>query len=157
MNSNKEYRILDLFCGAGGFSFGAHMNEHFKTVVASDFNEAAINTFKSNMPDTYTIHGDITDPHIRQEIISKSKEKKVNIIIGGPPCQGFAMKGKKLGLADERNFLFLEYLKIVEELSPDVFVIENVRQILTSSNGFFREEIISYIKKLGYFVDYGIC
>lgn len=156
MKSNKEYRILDLFCGAGGFSFGAHMNKNFKTVVASDFNEAAINTFKVNMPEACTIQGDITDPFIRQEIISESKKRKVNMIIGGPPCQGFAMKGKKLGLADERNFLFLEYLRIVEELSPDVFVIENVRQILTSSNGFFREEIISYIEKLGYFVEYGV-
>lgn len=156
MKINKGYRILDLFCGAGGFSFGAHLNKNFKTVVASDFNESAINTFKANMPDTHTICGDITSPDIRQEIISKSKEKKVNMIIGGPPCQGFAMKGKKLGLADKRNFLFLEYLKIVEELAPDVFIIENVKQILTSSNGFFKEEIINYIRKLGYFVEYGV-
>lgn len=156
MKPNKEYRILDLFCGAGGFSFGAHMNKHFNTVVASDFNETAIKTFKSNMPDVYTIQGDITDSCVRQQIITKSKETKVNMIIGGPPCQGFAMKGKKLGLSDERNFLFLEYLKIVEELSPDIFIIENVRQILTSSNGFFKEEIINYIQKLGYYVEYGI-
>ena len=156
MKPNKEYRILDLFCGAGGFSFGAHMNKRFTTVVASDFNEAAIKTFKANMPSAHTIQGDITDPYIRQQIITKSKEKKVNMIIGGPPCQGFAMKGKKLGLADERNFLFLEYLKIVEELSPDIFVIENVRQILTASNGFFKDEIVNYIRKLGYHVEYGV-
>ncbi len=156
METAKEYRILDLFCGAGGFSFGMHMNKHFKTVVASDFNENAIKTFKANMPETHTIVGDITNPTVRQNIIETSKQCHVNMIVGGPPCQGFAMKGKKLGLNDDRNFLFLEYLKIVKELSPDVFVIENVRQILTSSNGFFKNEIIQYIKKLGYYVDYGV-
>lgn len=78
------------------------------------------------------------------------------MIIGGPPCQGFAMKGKKLGLADERNFLFLEYLKIVEELEPEVFVIENVKRILSSSGGYFKDEILKYIEKLGYNVSYGV-
>ena len=55
-----------------------------------------------------------------------AKKTGVNMIVGGPPCQGYSMKGKKLGLQDPRNFLFREYLDLVQRLQPDVFVIENV-------------------------------
>ena len=156
MNYIDEFRILDLFCGAGGFSYGMHKNEHFKTMVALDFNEFAANTFKKNMSSTHVVVGDITKEEVRKEIIDKSKELKVNMIIGGPPCQGFSLKGKNLGLADERNFLFLEYLKIVDELQPEVFVIENVKNLLASANGWFKDEIVEHIQKMGYNVNYGV-
>ena len=148
--------ILDLFCGAGGFSYGMHKNQHFSTAVACDFNEAATKTFKLNMPQTQVITGDITDDNIKREIIQKSRNAGVNMIIGGPPCQGFAMKGKKLGLKDPRNFLFLEYLNIVEELNPEIFVIENVKRLLTTDQGWFKNEILKYIKNLGYECTYGV-
>lgn len=61
MSKINEFLILDLFCGAGGFSYGMHRNPHFKTVVALDFNDKAANTFKMNMPDADVITGDITD------------------------------------------------------------------------------------------------
>lgn len=156
MDKIAEFRILDLFCGAGGFSYGMHRNKHFRTVVALDFNEKAANTFKENMPDAIVVTGDITDEKIKEDIIKKSKEQKVNIIIGGPPCQGFSMKGKKLGLEDPRNYLFLEYLHIVEEVKPEVFVIENVKSLLSTAGGWFKDEILAYIEKLGYNVSYGI-
>ena len=156
MTKINDFKILDLFCGAGGFSYGMHRNEHFKTVVALDFNAEAANTFKMNMPEADVITGDITKKEVRNQVLEKSRKAQVNMIIGGPPCQGFAMKGKKLGLDDERNFLFREYLAIVEELRPEVFVIENVKRILTSSNGWFRDEILNYIKNLGYSVNYGV-
>lgn len=151
-----SYIILDLFCGAGGFSFGMHQNKHFRTAVAVDFNSSATETFKRNMPDTHVITGDITKEEIKEQVIQASKEHNVNMIIGGPPCQGFAMKGKKLGLKDPRNFLFLEYLNIVKVLQPKVFVIENVKRLLTTENGWFKDEILNYIKELGYQVDYGV-
>lgn len=152
----EEFIILDLFCGAGGFSYGMHKNKHFRTAVAVDFNSEATNTFKKNMPATEVITGDITDKSIKKQIIAASRKANVNMIIGGPPCQGFAMKGKKLGLKDPRNFLFLEYLHIVEELKPEVFVIENVKRLLTTADGWFKNEILMYISKLGYFVEYGV-
>lgn len=151
-----KYIILDLFCGAGGFSYGMHQNEKFETAVAVDFNPVATNTFKKNMPQAYVITGDITDEAVREETIQTSIKAGVNMIIGGPPCQGFAMKGKKLGLKDPRNFLFMEYLKIVEKIQPEVFVIENVKRLLTSSNGWFKEELLAYIERLGYKCDYGV-
>lgn len=151
-----EYRILDLFSGAGGFSLGLELLPNFKTVVANDIMNDALNTLGFNFPECETILGDISDKSIRNKIIEISKEKKVNMIIGGPPCQGFSNKGKKLGLNDPRNFLFREYLKIVETLQPDVFVIENVKAMSTSTNGWFMDQILTTVKELGYDCSSGI-
>ena len=109
------YRILDLFCGAGGFSYGMEKNINFETVIALDNDKYAGETFKKNMPKTDVIIGDITDENIKRDIIDKAKKLGVNMIIGGPPCQGYSMKGKKLGLKDPRNFLFKEYLNFVKK------------------------------------------
>lgn len=152
----KEFRILDLFCGAGGLSWGMHKNLHFKTVVALDFDEKAAITFKKNMPETEVLVGDITDINVKEKVISLAKEKGVNMIVGGPPCQGYSMKGKKLGLDDPRNFLFREYLDFVEKLQPEVFLIENVKGLLLTANGWFKDEIVKTIKRLGYTVEFGV-
>ena len=153
---NKRFKILDLFSGAGGFSYGLEKNEHFTTVIATDFNKKALETFKFNMSHTYIIHGDITDINIKNEIIRKSMDFGVNMIVGGPPCQGFSLKGKKLGFDDPRNFLFKEYLSIVEILKPEIFVIENVKSILSTSAGWFKNEILNKVTGMGYFVSYGV-
>ncbi len=151
-----KFKILDLFCGAGGFSYGMHKNSNFSTVVALDIDEKAAETFKRNMPQTEVIVGDITNSAVKKHIISLSKELNVNMIIGGPPCQGYSMKGKKMGLKDPRNFLFREYLNVVKLLNPEIFVMENVKGLLSLSNGWFRNEITKSIKALGYNVKYGI-
>lgn len=152
----KHFNILDLFSGAGGLSYGMHKNPNFDTKVALDFNKKAGETFKKNMPGTNVIVGDILDPAVKEAVINASKESQVNMIIGGPPCQGFSLKGKKLGLKDPRNFLFVEYLKFVQELRPDVFVIENVKALLSTSAGWFKDQIISMIKDMGYWVNVGV-
>lgn len=152
----KSFRILDLFSGAGGFSYGMEKNEHFQTVIAVDFNPNALATFKYNMPNSNIITGDITNTEIKKQIIESSQKLQVNMIIGGPPCQGFSLKGKKLGLNDPRNYLFNEYLNIVEILQPDVFTIENVKALLSTSAGWFKNQIIEKVHKLGYHVSYGI-
>lgn len=151
-----EFRVLDLFCGAGGLSWGLHKNPFFKTVVALDFDEKAANTFKKNMPETEVVIGDITDPAVKEHIINLAKEYNVNMIVGGPPCQGYSMKGKKLGLKDQRNFLFREYLSLVERIQPDVFVIENVKGLLLASNGWFKDQIVQTIRDIGYEVRFGV-
>lgn len=148
--------VLDLFCGAGGFSYGFEMNPLFKTVIALDNDNNVLQTFRRNFPETVVIKGDITSSETKNKIIELSKKLNVSVIIGGPPCQGFSNKGKKLGLEDPRNFLFMEYLNIVREISPEVFIIENVRTLLSTSQGWFREEILNQIHELGYNVDYGI-
>ena len=152
----SEFKILDLFCGAGGLSWGMDKNPYFKTMVALDFDENAANTFKKNMPYAEVVVGDITDSKIKENIVTLAKKTGVNMIVGGPPCQGYSMKGKKLGLQDPRNFLFREYLDLVQRLQPDVFVIENVKGLLLSANGWFKDEIVSTIENLGYTVRFGI-
>ena len=152
----KDLKVLDLFCGAGGLSYGIDKNSHFKTVIALDFDEKAANTFRENMPYAQVLVGDIKNPKTKQDIISLSKAKGVNMIVGGPPCQGYSSKGKKLGLKDPRNFLFREYLSIVNKLQPDVFVIENVKGLLNASNGWFKDEIVNEIQSLGYKVEFGV-
>jgi len=154
--NNMEFRILDLFCGAGGMSYGMHKNNHFTTKVALDINEKFTQTFEKNINDAELVIGDIQNNKVKEKIINLSRKHKVNMIIGGPPCQGFSLKGKKLGLNDPRNFLFMEYLHLVKELKPEVFVIENVKSLMSTSNGWFKNQIINEIEKLGYKVSVSI-
>ena len=151
-----SFRILDLFCGAGGLSWGMDKNKFFTTVIALDNDEKAAETFRHNMPETEVLVGDITNKEVKEAVVNLSREKNVNMIVGGPPCQGYSMKGKKLGLDDPRNFLFREYLDLVSHIQPDVFVIENVKGILLAANGWFKDEIVRAIEGLGYTVRYEI-
>lgn len=156
VEQTTRFRILDLFSGAGGLSYGMEKNEHFITEVALDFNEKALETFHYNMPHAAVVAGDITDDDIKHRVIDLCKQRKVNMIVGGPPCQGFSLKGKKLGLKDPRNFLFNEYLRFVEILQPEVFVIENVKALLSTSAGWFKNQIIEKVNSMGYEVEHGV-
>ena len=151
-----KFKILDLFCGAGAFSKGIEKNIEFKTVIGLDFDKHAIETFKYNNPGVIAINGDITNEKTKEKIVKLAKEEGVNMIIGGPPCQGFSLKGKQLGLDDPRNFLFLEFFDIVKRLRPEVFVMENVKNMLTSMDGFFIEQIKKRFQDIGYIVNYGV-
>lgn len=152
----NKFRILDLFCGAGGLSCGLDQVEGFSTEVASDFDASAINTFEKNFPAVSCICGDICNADIKQQIIDTCKKRNVNMIVGGPPCQGFSLKGKNLGLDDKRNFLFLEYVDIVSRIKPEIFVIENVKNMVSSGNGYFIKQIYEKFTSLGYTLNHGI-
>ena len=91
-----KFKVLDLFCGAGGFSYGMDKNKNFQTVLGLDFDQNTIKTFNNNIKGAHGIVGDITDEKVRKHIISESKRLGVNMIIGGPPCQGFSLKGTVL-------------------------------------------------------------
>lgn len=151
-----NYNILDLFSGAGGLSRGMEMVNGFKTRVATDFDKSALETFKFNFPEVETIYGNILDENVKNIITSTAIKEKVNMIIGGPPCQGFSNKGKKLGLNDPRNFLFLEYLDMVKRIQPDIFIIENVKAMLTAVDGYFINEIEKRVFNMGYNLVYGV-
>lgn len=151
-----QFKILDLFCGAGGFSYGIDKVDNFKTVLGLDFDKHAINTFSRNFPNALGIHGDITDEKVKEDIIHKAKKFGVNMIIGGPPCQGFSLKGTLKGLEDPRNFLFLEFVEIVEKLKPEIFIIENVKNLINVEDGYFINQIRSKFQQLGYIVNDGV-
>lgn len=150
------FKILDLFCGCGGMSAGFDSLKQFKTVIGVDFNSHALKTFEKNFPNSHVILGDIQDNAIHNKIISLGKQQNINMIIGGPPCQGFSLKGKRGGLDDKRNFLFKEYLNIVGILSPEIFVIENVKELLSTEAGFFIQEIKNMCQDMGYNISYGV-
>lgn len=156
MKKNYDFKILDLFSGAGGFSYGIDNVENFKTVLALDNNLPSLNTLKYNLKNTKIICGDITVDEIKEKTIKTARKLGVNMIIGGPPCQGFSLKGKNLGLKDPRNFLFLEFYNIVKELKPEIFVLENVKSIITTADGYFIKEINKLFSDLGYFINFGV-
>ena len=81
---------------------------------------------------------------------------KVSTVIGGPPCQGFSQKGMRKSINDPRNFLFQYYFNVVEYVEPRYFVIENVPNLLTTENGYFKEEIVKLFNGIGYSVTCGI-
>ncbi len=96
------------------------------------------------------------DKYKRQKYHSVAQKLEINMIIGGPPCQGFSNKGKNLGLKDPRNFLFLEYIEIVKALKPEIFIIENVKNLISCAKGYFLEEIKERLNALGYQLSYQI-
>lgn len=150
------YRVLDLFCGCGGLSCGLDQVPEIETKVALDFEPKAIRTFQLNFPNVKCVCGNICDEAIKKKIIDYSKEAQVNMIVGGPPCQGFSLKGKNLGLNDPRNFLFLEYVDLVRRILPDVFIIENVKNLINSEKHYFIEQIYTQFEGMGYYLNHAI-
>lgn len=140
--------VLDLFCGSGGLSLGFEM-AGFNIIAANDnFKDACI-TYEANHPKTVMVRGDITSKDIKDELYSKIKNKKIDIIVGGPPCQGFSYAGKRL-IDDPRNFLYKEFVSIVDKIKPKIFVMENVEGILTSNGGKTFLSIKENFESLGY-------
>ena len=150
----KELRVLDLFCGCGGLSYGISLAElagyKLKVVAGLDFNPASIETFKLNHPDAKSYCVDIRKTDI-QEIVDEIGP--IDIIVGGPSCQGFSTHGKRLA-DDPRNFLYKHYLEFVERIRPRWSLIENVTGLLRYQSGRFRDEIVSDLSKLGYAVSF---
>ena len=147
-----SYNVLDLFCGAGGLSLGFKM-AGFNIVGGIDFNQEAIDTHALNFKDGFHFCGDISS--LSNEFILENFENKVDVIIGGPPCQGFSTANmwQKDHEEDERNKLFYQFIRFVELLKPKAFVMENVRGILTKDNGHVKEAMMEIMDRLGYKVD----
>ncbi|WP_461818293.1 DNA cytosine methyltransferase [Faecalimonas sp.] len=152
----SKFTVIDLFAGAGGLSLGFEY-AGFKTIYALESNEVYSETYKANHPDVDVNVMDIKDIS-NEEICNTFQDKKINVIIGGPPCQGFSLAGKigRKFLEDERNRLFLEYLRFVKVLKPDLFVIENVASLERHNRGKTIKEIIEKIEELGYESTYSV-
>lgn len=155
----KKTTFIDLFSGAGGFLRG-FIEAGFTPLLSVEFWEPAIETHKLNYP---------TVPIWTEDIRTISNEKllnfigKVDVIIGGPPCQGFSTIGKRL-VKDPRNELVFEFIRFVKVIQPKVFLMENVRGLLSTNNGKIKDSIIAEFSQLGYNVtsqiicaaDYGV-
>ena len=144
-------KIIDLFCGCGGLSKGFEM-AGYEPVLAIDFWQDAIETYNYNNKKNIAMCKDIKE--LDKEFLKKlKKENEIVGIIGGPPCQGYSTVGKR-EIDDERNFLYIQYCRIVEEIQPEFFVLENVKGLLTLNGGKFKEDIIDRFSALGYTVNY---
>lgn len=144
-------KIIDLFCGCGGLSRGFEM-AGFHPVLAIDFWKDAVDTYNFNNKNNVAICEDISN--IDSEFLKKINNKNDIIgIIGGPPCQGYSTVGKR-NVKDGRNYLYLQYYRIVSEVLPQFFVLENVKGLLTLDNGKFKQDIIDKFTQLGYNVEY---
>lgn len=142
-----KYNFIDLFSGAGGLSCGFE-KAGLNCLAGIDFFKSAIETFKKNHKKAVGIDGDIRKISIK-EFKKKINNKKVHIICGGPPCQGFSTIGPG-DAKDSRNHLFLEFVRFVKELKPEIIVLENVTGLLAKKNIKTLKSIFNCFEDLGY-------
>jgi len=143
--TSKKYNAIDLFAGCGGLSLGLS-KAGFNILYANEINTDASDTYiknlvKNNGHKTYVDVRDISEVKTN-EIRKFTKNKKIHLVTGGAPCQGFSMAGKR-DIDDPRNKLFKEMLRIVREINPPLFLMENVKGILSMDNG----KVIQTIKE----------
>ena len=141
MKTKPKY--IDLFSGAGGFSLGFD-NKGFQNVFSVDIDPSFCETYRHNFPCHKLLEKDICDIS-DNEINQITKSKKINVIIGGPPCQGFSIAGNigRKFIDDPRNRLFKEFVRFVNIVKPKFFIMENVARLYTHNTGLTRNEILS--------------
>jgi len=122
---NKKYTVVDLFSGCGGFSQGFEA-AGFKVVAANEFWEPAQETYIYNHKEAKFIKGDVTLKETKEQLYAAVGKQKINVIIGGPPCQAYSAAGNR-NPDDPRGQLYLDFAEIIDHLKPDFFIMENVK------------------------------
>lgn len=141
-------QMVDLFCGAGGLSLG-FTQEGFVTTLANDIEACCVDTYSHNHPETPRDHivlGDIRNvvDHLEELL----KDKRVDIVVGGPPCQGFSMANRQRLIDDQRNHLYKNYVEVVKRVQPTFFVMENVKGMLSVA-----DQVKEDFRAIGYTVE----
>ncbi len=142
----KKPTVVGLFSGCGGLDLG-FKQAGFDILWANDFDTDSVTTYRENIGD-HVVLGDIT------QIPSKDIPSNFDVLLGGFPCQGFSVANIKRSTKDERNYLYLEMLRVLKDKKPKFFVAENVKGILSLGKGSVMEMIVRDFKKIGYDVDY---
>lgn len=150
----NKYSVLDLFCGAGGLSCG-FQRAGYNILLGIDNDAKALETFEKNHEGAKSICGDITAISYEKDIRPRLHGKTIDVIIGGPPCQGFSLSGPR-NFDDPRNKLYLSYIRLVREIMPRAFVIENVPGLVALFHGEVKDNIIKCFEHMGYSVQYQI-
>lgn len=161
---SRSLKYIDLFSGAGGFSLGFD-NKGFQNVFSVDIEPSFCETYRHNFPNHTLIQKDICDV-TNSELEYLKEFNKIDVVIGGPPCQGFSIAGNigRQFIDDPRNRLFKEFVRVVKVIKPAFFVMENVARLYNHNKGNTRKEIIADFENLGYNVackilnsaDYGV-
>jgi DNA (cytosine-5)-methyltransferase 1 len=149
---------IDLFCGCGGMTLGFKW-AGYNSLIASDIDENCGKTINRNFPNTKFILGDISNIN-RIDFDKLINNREIDVITGGPPCQGFSLANKNRNKVedDPRNRLFYEYVKVIKWYSPKAFVMENVKGLLSMQKGEVIKTIINEFENagIGYNVEYRV-
>lgn len=143
----SHYTFVDLFCGAGGMTQG-FVQAGFQPLASVEMTPIASATHQKNFPRCQHFCGDIAT-FDSQKCLEKIGSLEVHLVVGGPPCQGFSVAGKR-DPNDPRNHLFREFIRVVSEIKPWYIVMENVPGILTMKKGMIKQEIIDGFASIGY-------
>ena len=154
MSKTKKLKVIDLFSGVGGLSYGFAHDDNFEIVAANEILPNMAKAYSLNHPTVKVYAEDIKD--FSAEKVEKDlgiKASEIDIIVGGPPCQAYSTVGKRL-IDDPRGKLFQEYYRVLKEFNPKLFLFENVKGLLSMQDGELLKTIISLFESLGYKVKY---
>lgn len=149
-------RVVDLFAGCGGFSTGFMMAGGFSIVAGNDIDDDCLSAFSHNHPEALCWSGSIADLDADRLLGSLSLTRgELEVLIGGPPCQGFSRNRARRHqngrfVDDPRNYLFVEFLRFVKAFLPRTLVIENVADMVVKEGGRFKDEILDSLDSFGY-------
>ncbi len=144
---DNDFRVIELFAGAGGFALGLE-NAGLKHALLVEIDKNCVDTLKNNRPGWNVVHEDINKVDFRNV--------KADIVTGGFPCQSFSYAGKKLGFEDTRGTLFFEFARCIKEVQPKIFVGENVEGLLNHDSGKTFKTMVGILEDLGYNVKYKV-
>lgn len=144
-SDRAAFKVLSLFSGGGGLDIGFEM-AGFHTAVCVDNDPESCKTLKCNRPSWQVFEGDIR---------AFQPKGAFDVVIGGPPCQGFSTAGKG-NPDDPRNFLWREYFRIVESVRPKALLLENVTGMVNKKNAFHLEAFLEKLRSLGYMPTYKV-
>ncbi|MBU6431040.1 DNA (cytosine-5-)-methyltransferase, partial [Patescibacteria group bacterium] len=150
----KNLKVIDLFSGVGGLSYGFAHDDNFEIVAANEILPNMAKAYSLNHPTVKVYNEDIK--YFNAQKIEKDlnvKKDDIDIIVGGPPCQAYSTLGKRL-MDDQRGKLFQEYYRVLKEFNPKLFLFENVKGLLSMQGGELLKTIISLFESLGYKVQY---
>ena len=157
---SRQPTAIDLFCGAGGLSLGLQ-RAGFNVALGLDFDSHVVDTYRVNH-NHVLLEADVRDVN-GKDLLAEAGIPEVDLLAGGPSCQGFSTHGKRLA-DDGRNFLYIEFMRLVTDLRPATVLMENVKGLLIARKGAYHEEVVASFRELGYKVvgqvllaaDYGV-
>jgi DNA (cytosine-5)-methyltransferase 1 len=153
---SKQLKIVDLFAGVGGLTYGFYNNDNYHVLAANEILPKTAKAYALNHPSVRMYCEDIKDFNIAELNADLGiKKGDIDIVIGGPPCQAYSTVGRRL-LDDPRGKLFQEYYRILEELEPKFFLFENVKGLLSMQGGELLKTIMDAFSSLGYKVQYKV-
>lgn len=152
----NKIKVIDLFCGVGGLSYGFAHDDNFEIVAANEILPNMAKAYELNHPSVKVYNKDIKNfgiADLERDFGIKSGE--IDLVIGGPPCQAYSTVGKRLA-DDPRGQLFQEYYRVLKEISPKAFIFENVKGLLSMQKGELMQTILELFKSLGFNVHYKV-